>query len=108
MVLAVGTAASGSEVQITVPAGMTYKSYSSSDYTCSFSAPTLTCTSNSALPTGPAAPVAPPAPAPQDPDDPDEQEPPDEGDDTDDTDTDDALARARGVAAQGRPKLHVL
>lgn len=60
------------------------------------------------LPTGQAAPVAPPAPAPQDPDDPDEQEPPDEGDDTDDTDTDDALARARGVAAQGRPKLHVL
>ena len=60
------------------------------------------------LPTGQAAPVAPPAPAPRDPDDPDEQEPPDEGDDTDDTDTDDAQARARGVAAQGRPKLHVL
>ena len=60
------------------------------------------------LPTGQAAPVAPPAPAPQDPDDPDEQEPPDEGDDTDDTDTDDAQAHARGVSAQGRPKLHVL
>lgn len=65
-------------------------------------------TAGEPLPTGQAAPVAPPAPAPRDPDDPDEQEPPDEGDDTDDTDTDDAQAHARGVAAQGRPKLHVL